>query len=217
MTLLELSLPNCATTDSISSAVFYGPYRKPCQRRSSLQNLRYGARRHGNIHASQFDQHTGDTKTEGSEEEPPTTKTSFAVLDSCREEQPSVNGWLSGSIITGRPFWRGSLQKDHVICRQAGWHPNLGDGMISGTDRAMMDEEKLTLEEQRVLRPPRHPYHAPLQRQGGDGARCERPGCGESRKGACGHCCYCGKSRLKGEMVRTRGCFATRKRVAGSG
>jgi integrase len=73
------------------------------------------------IHRSHVGKHTGDTKTEGSEEELPIHEDLFAVLEAWREEQTidgvhtPINGWLFGNLITGRPFWRGSLQKDHLI------------------------------------------------------------------------------------------------------
>lgn len=110
------------------------------------------------IHRSQVGQHTGDTKTEGSEEELPIHPDLYDVLELWREEQTidgvhtPINGWLFGSLITGRPFWRGTLQKDHLIPagRKIGI-PNLGWHDFRHTYRAMMDQEKLTLEEQRVL------------------------------------------------------------------
>ena len=110
------------------------------------------------VNRSQVGQHTGDTKTEGSEEELPIHDDLFEVLGAWREEQTidgvhtPVNGWLFGNIVTGRPFWGGTLQQDHLV--PAGkliGIPNLGWHDFRHTYRAMMDEEKLTLEEQRVL------------------------------------------------------------------
>jgi integrase len=115
-------------------------------------------RRIMSIHRSQVGKYTGDTKTEGSEEELPIHEDLYAILEAWREEQTvdgihtPVNGWLFGSLITGRPFWRGTLQQDHLI--PAGKKigiPNLGWHDFRHTYRAMMDQEKLTLEEQRVL------------------------------------------------------------------
>jgi integrase len=115
-------------------------------------------RRVMSIHRSQVGQHTGDTKTEGSEEELPIHEDLYQVLEVWREEQTidgvhtPVNGWLFGNILTGRPFWGGTLQQDHLI--PAGKKigiPNLGWHDFRHTYRAMMDQEKLTLEEQRVL------------------------------------------------------------------
>ncbi len=110
-------------------------------------------RRVMSIHRSQVGQHTGDTKTEGSEEELPIHPDLYVVLKAWRKEQTiDVNGWLFGNIITGRPFWGGTLQQDHLVpagklvgILNLGWHD------FRHTYRAMMDQEKLTLEEQRVL------------------------------------------------------------------
>jgi integrase len=99
-----------------------------------------------------------DTKTEGSAQELPIHEDLAQLLTEWREEQTvdgvhtPVNGWLFGNIITGRPFWRDSLHRDHLIPagKRAGI-PNLGWHDFRHTYRAMMDEEKLTLEEQRAL------------------------------------------------------------------
>lgn len=110
------------------------------------------------IQRSHVGKYTGDTKTEGSEEELPIRDDLLEVLEAWKAEQTidgvhtPVNGWLFGNLITGRPFWRGTLQQDHLI--PAGKKigiPNLGWHDFRHTYRAMMDEEKLTLEEQRVL------------------------------------------------------------------
>jgi integrase len=110
------------------------------------------------IQRSQVGMHTGDTKTEASEEELPIHEDLYIVIEAWRDEQTvdgnlvTVNGWMFESIITGRPFWRGSLQKDHLIpagklvgISNLGWH------CLRHSYRAMMDQEKLTLEEQRAL------------------------------------------------------------------
>jgi integrase len=120
-------------------------------------------RRVMSIHRSQVGQNTGDTKTEGSEEELPIHEDLYAILELWREEQTiegetrdgiptPVNGWLFCNIVTGRPFWGGTLQQDHLV--PAGkliGIPNLGWHDFRHTYRAMMDQEKLTLEEQRAL------------------------------------------------------------------
>jgi integrase len=115
-------------------------------------------RRVMSIHRSHVGKYTGDTKTEGSEDELPIHPDLYEGLEAWREEQTidgvhtPVNGWLFGSIITGRPFWRGSLQKDHLIPagRQIGI-PNLGWHDFRHTYRPMMDELKISSEEQRTL------------------------------------------------------------------
>lgn len=120
-------------------------------------------RRVMSIHRSQVGQNTGDTKTEGSEEELPIHEDLYGILELWREEQTidgetrdgiptPISGWLFCNIVTGRPFWGGTLQQDHLV--PAGKKigiPNLGWHDFRHTYRAMMDQEKLTLEEQRVL------------------------------------------------------------------
>jgi integrase len=100
-----------------------------------------------------------DTKTEASDEEVPIHEDLATVLLAWQAEctgddgvDISVNGWLFGSILTGRPFWRDSLHRDHLI--PAGKRigiPNLGWHDFRHTYRAMMGELKITLEEQRTL------------------------------------------------------------------
>jgi integrase len=131
-------------------------------RASEILGLRWDdfdmVRRIMHIQRSQVGQHTGDTKTEGSEEELPIHEDLFAILEAWREEQTidgvhtPINRWLFGSILTGRPFWRGTLQQDHLMPAGAKVGiPNLGWHDFRHTYRAMMRQEKLTLEEQRVL------------------------------------------------------------------
>jgi integrase len=124
------------------------------------------------IHRSQVGQHTGDTKTEGSEEELPIHEDLYAILEAWRDEQTidsvhtPVNGWLFGNILTGRPFWGGTLQQDHLVpAGQKVGIPNLGWHDFRHTYRAMMDQEKLTPEEQRILM--RHESIAQTLKYGG--------------------------------------------------
>lgn len=116
------------------------------------------ARRVMNIHRSQVGKDTGDTKTEGSEEELPIHEDLFEVLEAWREGQTidgvhtPVNGWLFGNILTGRPYWGGTLQQDDLVpAGKAVGIPNLGWHDFRHTYRAMMDELKISLEEQRTL------------------------------------------------------------------
>lgn len=122
------------------------------------------------IRRSHVGKHTGETKTEASEEEVPLHEDLLIVIEAWLEENTvdgelllieglvdgkvivGPNGWLFGSLITGRPFWRGTLQQDHLIpagkkigIENLGWHD------FRHTYRAMMKREKLTLEEQRDL------------------------------------------------------------------
>lgn len=64
------------------------------------------------------------------------------------EAQESINGWLFGNMTTERPFWRDSLQVDHLIpagrrigISNLGWHDY----------RAMTRELKIPIEEQKAL------------------------------------------------------------------
>jgi len=72
----------------------------------------------------------------------------------------SVNGWLFGNVITGRPFWRGIMQQDYLIpagkrlekslgpqfrIESLGWHD------FRHTYRAMMGELDVPLEMQQKL------------------------------------------------------------------
>ncbi len=111
------------------------------------------------IRRSHVGKHVDDTKTEESEAELPIHEDLATVLQEWREANHddegndiSINGWLFGNIITGRPFWRDSLQTDHLI--PAGKKigiPNLGWYDFRHTYRAMMRELEISLEEQRTL------------------------------------------------------------------
>jgi integrase len=104
------------------------------------------------IRRSHVGKHVDDTKTEESEQELPIHDDLRLVLEAWREESEPVNGWMFGNIITGRPFWRDSLQSDHLIPagKKVGI-PNLGWHDFRHTYRAMMRELKISLEEQRTL------------------------------------------------------------------
>jgi len=105
-----------------------------------------------NICRSYVGKTVDDTKTPESEQELSMHKDLRLVLDAWKEEQDPVNGWLFGNITTGRPFWRDSLQVDHL--RPAGKKvgiPNLGWHDFRHTYRAMMRELKISLEEQKTL------------------------------------------------------------------
>lgn len=99
-----------------------------------------------------------DTKTEGSEQDLPIHDDLAVVLLQWKAENTSdgkdlsVNGWLFGNVITGRPFWRESLQQDHLIPagRKVGI-VNLGWHDFRHTYRAMMRELQIPLEQQRNL------------------------------------------------------------------
>jgi hypothetical protein len=81
-----------------------------------------------------------------------TTGSLPSVLEMWRTEQEPVNGWLFGNIQTGRPFWRGQLQKNHLV-PLGNRHriPHLGWHAFRHTYRAMMRELQTPLEMQRTL------------------------------------------------------------------
>jgi integrase len=93
-----------------------------------------------------------DTKTPESEQELPTHDDLRLVLKAWREAEEPINGWLFGNIVTGRPFWRGQLQKNHLIpVGQRHGIPHLGWHAFRHTYRAMMRELEIPLEMQRTL------------------------------------------------------------------
>jgi len=108
-----------------------------------------------------------DTKTEGSEQELPMHEDLEAVLDGWLKSNTapdgtctSVNGWLFSNPQTGKPYWRDSLQKDHLVPAGKRLGKTLGDAHIiknlgwhdfRHTYRAMMRELKLSPEEQKTL------------------------------------------------------------------
>jgi integrase len=116
-------------------------------------------RRTVTIRRSFVDQYEDDTKTLESEAELPMHDDLAIVLKGWREQNKddegndiSVNGWLFGSITTGRPFWRGTLQQDHLApagervgIEDLGWHA------FRHTYRAMMGELEIPLEMQKTL------------------------------------------------------------------
>ena len=104
------------------------------------------------VRRSYVDKAVDDTKTTESEQELPTHDDLRRILEAWRAEQESINGWLFGNITTGRPFWRGQLQKNHLIpVGQRHGIPNLGWHSSRHTYRAMMRELEIPLEMQRTM------------------------------------------------------------------
>lgn len=104
------------------------------------------------IRRSHVGKEVGETKTEDSEQELPIHEDLAEVLHAWREKSIPVNGWLFGNIITSRPFWRDSLQTDHLVpagrkvgIKNLGWHD------FRHTYRAMMRELDLSPEQQKNL------------------------------------------------------------------
>lgn len=100
-----------------------------------------------------------DTKTEESEAELPLHEDLAEVLTAwkieCKDDDSIyeiVNGWVFGNSGTGRPYWAGTMQKDHLVpagkkvgINGLGWHD------LRHTYRAMMGEEDVPLEMQKTL------------------------------------------------------------------
>ena len=92
------------------------------------------------------------TKSEESEAEYPMHEDLAGILRAFMKSNPPVNGWLFGNAVTGRPFWRGSLQRDHLV--PAGKRlgiPNLGWHGFRHAYRALQAELELPLEVQQHL------------------------------------------------------------------
>lgn len=93
-----------------------------------------------------------DVKTFESAQELPMHEVLAAVIKGWRQAQSDVNGWLFGNVLTGRPFWRDSLQVDHlkpagkkVGIASLGWHA------FRHTYRSILRDLKLPLELQQSL------------------------------------------------------------------
>lgn len=92
-----------------------------------------------------------DTKTPESAQTIPTHPELMEALQTWKET-PSVNGWLFGSPLTGRPYWRGVMQQDHLApageragIQGLGWHS------FRHTYRTMLRESGQPMEVQQKL------------------------------------------------------------------
>jgi integrase len=92
-----------------------------------------------------------DTKTPGSAQTVPAHP---ELLEALRvwKETPSVNGWVFGSPFSGRPYWRGIMQQDHLApageragIQGLGWHS------FRHTYRTMLRESGQPMEVQQKL------------------------------------------------------------------
>jgi integrase len=132
-------------------------------RASEILGLRWDdidfTRKDLNIRRSHVGKVIDDTKTPESEQELSMHEDLRLVLEGwwrdCKggtKDSTVVKGWLFGNVTTGRPFWRDSLQADHLVPagRKVGI-PNLGWHDFRHTYRAMMRELKISLEEQKTL------------------------------------------------------------------
>jgi len=104
------------------------------------------------IQRSSVGQHVDETKTPESFATLPMHQELAAVIEQWRKDEKPINGWVFGSIITGRPYWQGTLQQDHLIpagkkigVQSLGWHD------FRHTYRAMMGELEIPAEMQQTL------------------------------------------------------------------
>lgn len=69
------------------------------------------------------------TKSEESQTKLPIDNDIAAILKAWKLYTAPIEGWVFGSAVTGRPFWAGTLQQDHLApaaavlgIRNLGWH-----------------------------------------------------------------------------------------------
>jgi integrase len=103
------------------------------------------------IEVSAVGKHQDVPKTESSEEVVPMHEALGKILMDWRRKLPSVNGWVFGNPVTGRPYWRDSMQNylvklgDKLRIENLGWHS------FRHTYRRMLDDLDTPLEVQRHL------------------------------------------------------------------
>lgn len=104
------------------------------------------------IQRSSVGKDQGETKTDNRNERLPMHETLASLLKWWRQEQEPVNGWLFGSLITGRPFHADSLREDHLqpACVRTGL-PEIGWHSFRHTYRALLGELGEALEVQQYL------------------------------------------------------------------
>jgi integrase len=104
------------------------------------------------IHTSMVGKNKNKTKTRGSQEDVPMHPELAATLKAWRELTPVVEGWIFGSIQTGRPFWGNALQDSHL--KQAGERigiESLGWHNFRHTHRKMADDLGTSIEVQQAM------------------------------------------------------------------
>ena len=90
-------------------------------------------------------------KTESSEEVVPLHDDLVVILRAWQKQVPSINGWVFGNPVTGRPYWRDSMQEyllkvgAKLGIEDLGWHT------FRHTYRRMLDDLGTPLEVQQHL------------------------------------------------------------------
>lgn len=103
------------------------------------------------VEKSSVGRHVNQPKTDASEEFVPMHPALIGLMVRWQAQLPSVNGWVFGNPVTGRPYWADS-QQEHL--REAGKRlglVNLGWHSFRHTYRAMMAEKQVPMETQKHL------------------------------------------------------------------
>jgi len=106
------------------------------------------------IRRSVVNGHVEATKTDASEDELPLHPQLVAILQSWREAEPPVNGWLFGNLDTGKPYHADTMRQRHLNKAAATPEiglPKLGWHAFRHTYRANLSESGLPLEVQQKL------------------------------------------------------------------
>ncbi|MGP8269135.1 MAG: tyrosine-type recombinase/integrase [Terracidiphilus sp.] len=104
------------------------------------------------IHRSVVGRFEDETKTAASEAEIPMHPSLATLLRKWRSEQQPINGWVFGSIQTGRPFYRDGLRRNYLIpAGNAAGIVGIGWHTFRHTYRALLAELELPLEVQQHL------------------------------------------------------------------
>lgn len=93
-----------------------------------------------------------DTKTPESTQDIPVHPELMDVLQRWHDLQPPIKGWVFGSLETGRPYWRGIMQRKHLVpagervgIKGLGWHA------FRHTYRTMLRESGQPMEVQQKM------------------------------------------------------------------
>lgn len=104
------------------------------------------------VEASVVGKHEDEPKSDASQAEVPMHPDLAKVLREWQKSLPSVNGWVFANPVTGRPYWRDSMQSRYL--RPAGKRIGLNDlgwHSFRHTYRAMMKRMGVPLELQQQL------------------------------------------------------------------
>ncbi|QNI30822.1 tyrosine-type recombinase/integrase [Alloacidobacterium dinghuense] len=103
------------------------------------------------IERASVGKHVAGTKTVSSEEAVPMNESLWVILRRWRDQFPSVNGWVFGNPVTGRPYWRDSMQEYLVELGKRMGIANLGFHSFRHTYRSLLRDLKTPLKVQQYL------------------------------------------------------------------